>query len=314
MEVTFLISIHHLEIQGNLGRGDKIDDFTFLSNDINTLKKIIPSESIPIIGKLEYESLMDSKPYVYSVEKLPEGVSPQEFLVHKLYCVQSLLSAIWFYEDNNVDFEIGFLFYVVDGRLGVSSNFLATKYTTSSGKQKTLILNRDKLRSIRQFYREHLGSEGELFGHPYSTQLVKGRARTALALYHITGARFDPDVGLKVSNYCSALEALFSTSQAELAHQLSERLAFFISTSSEERLNIYKQTKQAYTVRSKIVHGSTIRENDIDKVKELSEFCDTSLRKAMNKILSSPDLRAIIDGSPEKLDAYIVDLIFGIIQ
>jgi hypothetical protein len=314
MRVTFLIALHHLEIKDNLGRGDKIDDFTFLSNDIENIKKIIPPDSLSIIGQLEYESLLDSKAYVYSIQQLPENTRPEEFLIHKLYTVQALLSAIWFHEDNNVDFDIGFLFYKKNGRLGVSSNYLATAYTMSSGQRKILKLSRYQLNSIRKFYREYFTSEELLLGYKYPTQLVKGTSRIALSVYHITGARFDPDIGLKVSNYCSALEALFSTSQAELAHQLSERLAFFIASSNEERLSIYKKAKQAYTVRSKIVHGTTIRESDIDNIKELSEFCDRSLRKTITKILSNQGLREIIEGNSDKLDSYMIDLIFGVIK
>jgi hypothetical protein len=314
MEVIFLGSILLLEIEDNLGCGDKIDDETFISNDVENLKKIIPPNSIDIIGLLEYDSLINSKLYVYSIQKLPENITPQEFLIRKIVSVQAFTSAIWFHEDNNVDFELGFLFYKLNEFEAVCRNCLNTKPSMASGDYKTLKLTRDKLKDIRGFYREHIYFANSLISYQYPTQLLKGKTRTILAEYYVTMARLAIDVGIKVSNYCSALETLFSTSQAELAHQLSERLAFFIAGSYEEKLDIYKKTKYAYKMRSKVVHGATIENTEFNKLKELSIFCDSSLRKAMNKILSNPDLAKIFDGNQNGIESYMLDLIFGKIE
>ncbi len=51
------------------------------------------------------------------------------------------------------------------------------------------------------------------------------------------------------------LETLLSTGTAEIAHQISERVAVLIGNSSSERLDIYRTTKKLYDLRSRISHG-----------------------------------------------------------
>jgi hypothetical protein len=51
------------------------------------------------------------------------------------------------------------------------------------------------------------------------------------------------------------LEALLSTGTAEIAHQVSERVAVLIGHSSDERLEVYRAIKKLYDLRSRITHG-----------------------------------------------------------
>lgn len=51
------------------------------------------------------------------------------------------------------------------------------------------------------------------------------------------------------------LETLLSTGTAEIAHQVSERVAVLIGNSSSERLDIYRTIKKLYDLRSRISHG-----------------------------------------------------------
>lgn len=312
MEITFIIALYHINIPENLGRGDKLDDITFISNDSSVAKKIIPTDAVNIIGQLEYEGLLSSKAFIYSTEELPENMTPEGYLVDRLYFVQSFMSALWLNTDNNVDFELGFAFYRKDGRLGVNSNHLALAYSNSQVEQKLSVFNRSKLRDIRAFHREKLRYMKNSFKDRKGTQLLKKHSRFEMALYHIQVARSESDMGLKVSNYCSALEALFSTSQAELSHQLSERLAYCISRTPEERLDIYRKSKQAYTIRSKVVHGTYIKENNLAQVKQVSAFCDSSLRSVMTNLLMDEELYENLMNGNEKLDEYMLKLIFGI--
>lgn len=312
MEISFITALYHIEISEPLGKGDKLDDITFISNDDSVSKGLIPSEAINIIGELEYNGLLNAKTFIYSKEVIPDDMSPEDYLVDRLYFVQSFMSSIWLKIDNSVDFEIGFVFYEKRGRLGVSSNYLALAYTNSQVEQTLCILNRNKLRDIRSLNRDKLTYINNSHKDRKETQLLKKNSRFETALYHIQGARSESDIGVKISNYCSALEALFSTSQAELAHQLSERLSFCISKTPEERLVNYKKSKQAYTIRSKVVHGTHIKESDLPKVKDAALFCDSSLRAVMINILMNEDLHKNFSRGNEVLDDYMLKLIFSI--
>jgi len=312
MEISFIIALNYIEIPEHLGRGDKLDDITFISNDASVSKGLIPPEAIDTIGKLEYSSLLNAKAFIYSKEVVPDDISPEDYLIDRLYFVQSFLASIWFEMDNSVDFESGFVFFKKDKQLGVSSNHLSVAHTNSQVEKTVCILNRNTLKDIRVFNRETLIYIKNSHKDRIETQLLKKNSRVEIALYHIQGARSQSDIGVKISNYCSALEALFSTNQAELAHQLSERLAFSISKTPEERLVNYKKSKQAYTIRSKVVHGTHIKESDLPKIKDAALFCDSSLRTVMTKILTDENLHKNFSRDNEALDSYMLKLIFGI--
>ncbi len=53
-----------------------------------------------------------------------------------------------------------------------------------------------------------------------------------------------------------------SASSAELSHQLAERAAFLLK--SLGALRAFKATKKAYSVRSKIVHGDTLSNKQLE--------------------------------------------------
>jgi len=311
MVITFIIALHHIEVTENLGRGEKIDNITFISNEKSVVKKLIPKDTINIIGELEYIGLINAKAFIYSTEELPVDTTPENYLIDRLFYIQTFLSAIWIKMDNNIDFELGFVFCNDDGKLGVSSNYLAVSYYNPQLKPDITILSRDELREIRTLFREKLAHIKNSHINKKETQLLKKHSRFEMALYHIQVARAESDIGLKISNYCSALETLFSTSQTELAHQLSERLAYFISETPEERIENYKKSKQAYTIRSKVVHGSYIKDNNLTKIKELAIFCDSSLRVIITKLMSDDQLYKNLSNN-ELLDEYMLKLVLGV--
>lgn len=311
MDITFITALHNIEIKGDLGRGDKIDDLTFISNDKYLVKKMIPSEAIKSLGTLEYNVLINSQTFIYSHAILPDHMNPEEYLVDRLFFVQSFLSSVWLKIDNNINYELGFVFYKINKMLGVSSNFLTISCTSANLEHNKTLLSRESLKEIRSLYREKFHYIENSYSYKKETQLLKSASRFSMALFHIQGARQESDLTIKISNYCSALESLFSTNQAELAHQLSERLAFFISNNPEDRLINYKKSKKSYAIRSKGVHGSYIKENQIQEAKKLSIFCDSSLRIILNKILKDDELQTIFSSNNEAIDAYMLDLIFG---
>jgi hypothetical protein len=312
MEITFIIALYHIEISEPLGKGDNLDDITFISNDPSISKGLVPTGTRNIIGQLEYNGLLDAKAFIYSKEEIPDASSPEEYLIDRLYFVQSFLSSIWLKIDNSVGFELGFVFYKKNEVINVSSNFLAVAYTNSNVEQKECVLNRHELRSIRSLNRDKLKYIKDAYKDIKETQLLKKNTRVDTSLYHILGARAESDIGVKISHYCSALEALFSTSQAELAHQLSERLSFCISKTPEERFENYKKSKQAYAVRSKVVHGAHVKEIDLPKIRDSAVFCDSSLRIVLLKILTNEDFYKVFTSGNELLDSYMLKLIFGI--
>ena len=231
MNAKYVTAVKYLEIAGNLGRGDRIDDNIFITNSRTEITSLLPKIYMPIIGVLEWSFINDSKVVIWGRPTFDEDQDPLQVLNGMLYKVQGFLNSIWLFVDNSIDTEIGFLFYDKDGIPTASSSYINFSPCAADGTSPKISINREQLREIRKFHREHMYYEA--FGPHPVTKVVKAEGRLSRALYFIGAARGSRDLGVKMMHYCTALETLFSTSQAELAHQLSERLAHFIESKPE---------------------------------------------------------------------------------
>lgn len=311
MKVRFITALYNYAVTSNLGRGDKINETTFITNDRKVIDSLLPKEAIPIIGQMEAKAISDAKVVIYSDEELPEGVTPEQHLITKLYQVQTFISSLWLFDDHSINDELGYLMNLEGERLFVSSNFLSSMNSMPNGEIGQCVMSRSILKEARAFYRKSVAYPSSPFQKPL-TQLTRGNNRVSRALYHVMAARSESDIPMKVSCYCSALETLFSTNQAELSHQLSERVAFFLSDDAEERLRLFRNMKAAYVIRSKMVHGDTIRDSDLPKVIESSAFCDGILRRIVKIILASEENLAIFDSKPADVDEFFLGILFGL--
>lgn len=89
----------------------------------------------------------------------------------------------------------------------------------------------------------------------------------------------------------TAAEALFlGDGDPELKHRLSLRAAYYIGTSIEGRLDVFRHIKTAYDVRSALVHGSSTQVKKHLKDKPLIEFSthtEGMIRSAITRALEA---------------------------
>lgn len=273
MDCVFIIVLKNLKILSDLGRGDKIDDTTFITNNRETIRALLKSEYLPILGSLEVSDILKADTVVYSLDKIPEDLTPEQYLIVKLYRVKAFEMATWFMQDNSINSEQGFLLYKKDGMPTVSGNFIATLHLKATGEDICLNMKREELRLIRKFFRQNLYIEKHIYTLP-TTQLTKGTSRISRAYYLVQSARSQSDLALKISLYCSVLEAIYITNASEIVHQLAERVAYFLEEDGELRYKTYRALKKAYDVRSKIVHGDVIKQSALDDLHNVSILCD----------------------------------------
>ena len=81
------------------------------------------------------------------------------------------------------------------------------------------------------------------------------------------------------------MEALVSTSTAELSHQVAERVAILIGNNAVDRQTIYHDIKKGYNIRSKAAHGEPLK-GTVQDVADLLVILDDYLRRLMK--LESP--------------------------
>ena len=135
------------------------------------------------------------------------------------------------------------------------------------------------------------------------------RLQTVLNLFWIANTSGQWDVNLVM--LFAALEALFSTSSTEIAHQLAERCAFFLEPSAKGRINRYSELKRYYNMRSRIVHGERIKwRNGATEKGDAHIFLSESVRLSLQKILVSPKLIDLF-GRKKELSDYFRYLVLG---
>lgn len=83
--------------------------------------------------------------------------------------------------------------------------------------------------------------------------------------------------GEKLVDYIIALEALFLRDNKELTYKLALRTAIFLSDDSKERNIIREDIKNAYNLRSKIVHGDFIESGEKGLITKIEEYVRTSI-------------------------------------
>jgi len=57
----------------------------------------------------------------------------------------------------------------------------------------------------------------------------------------------------------TVFEALLTTGQSEISHQVAERVAIILAKDADSRMALYKEIKSLYSLRSEIVHGKIKR-------------------------------------------------------
>lgn len=137
----------------------------------------------------------------------------------------------------------------------------------------------------------------------------KGYSRIGRALIFIIIGRQALNLSVKISNYCSALESIFTTDSNEISHKLSERIAFFLSQYDHVKMDVYKTIKKAYSIRSKLVHGDTLNNKLIGDLPDICFQCDEYLRKIVMAILEDKRLLEIFESNNQNVENYFNTLI-----
>lgn len=310
MKFVYLIGLDCFEIPELLGEPLEVGDGMHLTNNSKHISRFVSLAHAQLIGTLELSHLTSGKPVLFKSGFAMNEEAANLELINFMRGVNAYLHILWLQKDNSVNFSLGYA--LGQDNKHINSNTLSVFYSDSAGRHPTCVFNSDEIA-------ETLGFAGTVFHgareqlYPKLTILRKSTGRINMANFHLQSARSDNDLGIKISFYCSFFECLFSTATVELAHQLSERIAFFLSEQPLERIGTYKSIKNAYAVRSSVVHGSNISDKSLNDLAALSKHCDGLARNIYLKIFSSEELLGLFDGKDEKaLNEYMLNMIFGV--
>ncbi len=195
----------------------------------------------------------------------------------------------------------------------LGSNVFPTLSTSAIYQELAPRVNRNNIRRLASILEE------------YYRSIYWRSDRIAVALNGFWTALRLTDLAQLFLSMTIVLEALLSTSNQEVTHQIAERAAILLAKNGTERCNIYKKIKKLYGVRSKIVHGNAIskkrkfmtRESLIISAK-LSSVPVSEIKaligiasKLLRTVLHNQSLVSIMQTRKnEKLNDFFLELLF----
>ena len=295
MKYRFISIIHYLKLSKPECRIPLVSGM--ISNKASVLKDVLNYKSalsLHTLGRHSIDEFENTTFYVLDGE-FEEGITLKDvdtfgtsLTFAFLRQIQSLTNEFWTLRDNSIYVRDGFLFVydkeIEDGvTYKASLSAINTKATTdiedvTFTKEEIEDLSKDmKLISV-EAVRTGEANYRDVTQFQYFKSAKIGRKMMAwVYVYH---ARFINALTIKVLMYITAMEALVSTSTAELSHQVAERVAILLSEDVNDRLNIYNEKKKGYGVRSKAAHGEPLKGTEQD-VKDLLVRLDDYMRRLM---------------------------------
>ena len=240
-----------------------------------------------------------------------------------------------FTKTSNVGHELAFL---CDKNRGtICSNIYQGSRSRADGSQETLTITADELRELIRAYRlllkpgkkgptdtpaveSQMGTKPDLTDQAVNAANFKvARIHTKTnshqltrALSHVGRAQTTVVIPEKITFYCSALEALFSTSHMEITHQVAERAAVVRAASKTDRLDTYRAVKSCYSFRSKYIHGAPLKDEDESRLQGMCRELDTVVRECFHQVLEDGCLlEVLIKGGEQQVDDFMLQKLFG---
>lgn len=314
---TFFCGLDQISIPMTSRNGERYNDVYYITRDSVKIQ-ILVRPVLANIGSVEANYLMhQAKAVIYrngsfecetaTHEAISQALDQQ--LIEDMKSIKVLDRALWMIKDNACHFDRAWITGTIGGLTVINNNVWASHHSCADGTFREVAFSSDEMklaRSIRRPVAPHLNGTGR------PTVLGKGSLRYERFEYFIAAARATIDVAVKIAEYCSGLEALVSTSQQELSHQVSERVASVLAGPGNKRIAIYKIVKKAYGFRSKTVHGASFKPAEVEQLRDCARDIDDICR-ALNVLYWDEDeaFRSAVEGSDQTSTDFFMEAILG---
>jgi hypothetical protein len=301
-DAVAIVPLTHLETPSNLSeKKDLFEDFPGSkilqpSGFHQLLECKYQSGILGSLGTLEGNFLNRSNIVMVPLKAVSaDSVEAMDTLNEINALIKNFISNLWHFRDNSVNSDAGYLFVNNDGQPIIHKNDMRLHFYNAHGQDVgTTSFNYKEIYSaalMASRSARHQMANARL-AHLKPTKRVKGDSRVDCFITWVIDARRQDDVLTRIATYVTALEALLSTSNAELSHQLSERVALLnpMADALPPR-DAFTEMKRAYGFRSKALHGATVQEKDQDSLLSTSRFLDQTCREFQLSILTSDEVR-----------------------
>jgi hypothetical protein len=285
-------------------------------NNLDNIKEAIGAESISFIGSLDYNELLSSKFFICKkFTNEAEEFNTLESLDEFFENLELFSKILWFMKDCSTSIDKCYMSYNLAGQLFVDVLEPNLVYFDSLGNKENTEFDINEIEFAESIYQNFISGISLPENEPPKSISQKGALnRVARAFNFVRQSRMNNDLGLKIANFCTAFEALFSTSSSELTYKLATRLAYFIGSDPENRKQIFKLMRDAYSIRSSVVHGDEISKSKFNLIQEIVIKCDEMLRLIISNAYLQKELFDLFNSKNEAIEEYFNDLVLGLIE
>lgn len=314
LKTTYLCGLDQIELPAMPQRGERFAEDYWITKDKGRIAELIHQFGDGL-GSVETTYLANrASAVVYrsgEIEVVGEDVVDclETRIIDDMLALKRLEMGLWLIKDNAGHFDRAWIVARTTRGTIVHCNTWASRTSSADGSFEPTSFSSEELRiarSLKTPLPSYLGQSG------LPTMLAKGSLRFQRFQYFLGAARESGDVAMKIAQYCSGLEALVSTSQQELSHQVSERVAALLAPPGPDRISYFKLVKQAYGYRSKAVHGSSFKPTDVGQLRDCSKKVDQIYRSLFALYIQEDErFRTAVEGTDEDATQFFVELLLG---
>lgn len=216
--------------------------------------------------------------------------------------VNLFLLCIWLIKPMEVTGDLRFK--VADGGSTISFHRLIARMFLHPYDTDENFNNKD-IRKLRKLWTKVLETY-----NPYQRVTDKNR-RIFNALSKLQDGIMAYNLDSRFVFFTIALESLFSHERTEVTYRLSNRVAWFLGSSQNDRRAIFNEFKNIYNARSGFAHGllptKKLSTRDMHLLYSLEKFC----REILLKIFDTPKLLNVFTSGKNNAEEYIKSLTLG---
>ena len=304
-EMLYISAIDGVTVQENLYDAISVGNGSFVTDQFGMIQNLLDDEWREQLGDFEQTRFRRAGLYIFGRwNGNEEEPDPYRLLSKWMYWNQRWLMNLWLIRDNAGSLSNGYSRSTTSPRLVIRPHFTYTDAGGMTFTGQSVLFTKEELEEAAGMLRFWKLEESEA---SMKVVLKSADKRLARADEFLQRARMTEEIEIKIAMYCTCLESLFTTSNHELRHQLSERVTLFLGQNPTERLEIYSMMKTVYDVRSAVVHGGEVKEKYKGKTTaDISKMCDQYVRQVFGKLYTE------LSGKlPSDLDSFFLEKIFG---
>ena len=310
-EIVFINAVDGVTVIEDLPLGASIGNGSLVTNHFGMIQNYLDDDWRGQLGGFELTRFRRAGLYILGTHRWEtdeDDPDPTRLLTKWSYWNQRWLMNLWLTKDNAGSLSNGYAISTTSPRLTdglvIRPHFTYTESSGSTFVEQRTVFTKVELEEAAGALRFWKMKESET---SMGVVLGSGDKRMARADEFLQRARMTEEIEIKIAMYCTCLEALFTTSNHELRHQLSERVALFLEQNPVKRTEVYSMMKTVYDVRSAVVHGGEVKVQYKGMTTlDLSQYCDELVRQVFRKLFME-----LSGALPADLDSFFLKQIFG---